>query len=62
VSTTDPQQPPTRQKLVPSTEDTFGNSAPRHAAEDLAQAGIFDDGGVEEFIADFYGMRRSDVA
>jgi hypothetical protein len=29
---------------------------------DLARSGIFDDGEVEQFLADLYAMRRSDVA
>ena len=62
VSPTDPQQPATKQPNVPSIEDIFGDSAPLLAAEDLAHTGIFDDGEVEEFIADLYAMRRSDVA
>lgn len=62
MSTTDPQQPATRRPLVPSVEDIFGDSTPLRNAEDLAQGGIFDDGEVEEFIADLYAMRRSDVA
>lgn len=62
VSTTDPHQPPAKPPLVPSIEDIFGDSAPLRSAEDLAHAGIFDDGEVEEFIADLYAMRRSDVA
>jgi hypothetical protein len=62
VSTTDPQQPATKQSNVPSIKDIFGDSAPLLAAEDLAHTGIFDDGEVEEFIADLYAMRRSDVA
>jgi hypothetical protein len=31
-------------------------------AEDLAHNGIFDEGEVEQFLADLYAMRRSDVA
>ena len=62
VSTTDPQQPATKQPPIPSLEDIFGNSEPLRSAEDLAQDGIFDDGEVDEFIADLYAMRRSDVA
>jgi hypothetical protein len=61
VSTTDPHQPAAK-PLVPSVEDIFGDSAPLQSAEDLAHAGIFDDGEVEDFIADLYAMRRSDVA
>ena len=62
VSTTDPRQPSTTPPSTPSVEEIFGDSAPLHTAEDLAHPGIFDDGEVEEFIADLYTMRRSDVA
>lgn len=62
VSTSDPRPPAAKQPPVPSVEDIFGDSAPLRSAEDLAHAGIFDDGEVEEFIADLYAMRRSDVA
>ncbi|MBW0119443.1 hypothetical protein [Pseudonocardia abyssalis] len=62
VSTTDPHPPAARQPLVPSIEDIVGDSAPLRSADDLAQAGLVDDGGAEEFIADLYAMRRSDVA
>jgi hypothetical protein len=62
VSTTDPRLPAAKRSPIPSLEDIFGDSAPLRSAEDLAQDGIFDDGEVEEFIADLYAMRRSDVA
>ncbi len=62
MSTTDPHPPTAKQPPVPSIEDIFGDSAPLRSADDLAHAGIFDDGEVEEFIADLYAMRRSDVA
>ena len=61
MSTTDPHQPTTKQALVPSVEETFGDSAPLRSAEDLAHPRIFDDGEVEEFIVDLHAMRRSDV-
>lgn len=61
VSTTDSRQLETK-PLVPSVEDIFGDSAPWRSAKDLPHAGIFDDDEVEEFIADLYAMRRSDVA
>lgn len=60
MSTTDSHQPAAK-PLVPSVEDIFGDSAPLRSAQDLAHAGIFD-GEAEEFIADLYAMRRSDVA
>jgi hypothetical protein len=62
MSPTDPHPPAAKQPLVPSVEDIFGDSAPLRSAGDLAHAGILDDGEVEEFIADLYAMRRSDVA
>jgi hypothetical protein len=63
VSTTDPQQPATRRAPpVPSIQDIFGDTPTLQSAEDLARDGIFDDGEVEELIADLYAMRRSDVA
>jgi hypothetical protein len=43
-------------------DDVFGTSEPIRNAEDLARGGIFDDGEVEQFLADLYAMRRSDVA
>jgi hypothetical protein len=62
VSTTDPQQSAIRRPPIPSLEDIFGDSEALRSAEDLTQEGIFADGEVEEFIADLYAMRRSDVA
>lgn len=62
MSTTDPQQPAAKQPPAPSIQDIFGDSPPLQSPEDLARDGIFDDGEVEEFIADLYAMRRSDVA
>jgi hypothetical protein len=43
-------------------DDLFDASEPVREAEDLAQDGVFDDGEVEQFLADLYAMRRSDVA
>ena len=45
----------------PSVDDLFGASEPVHKAEDLARDGVFDEGEVEQFLADLYAMRRSDV-
>lgn len=44
----------------PSIEDVVGDTTTLQSAEDLARDGIFGEG--EEFIADLYAMRRSDVA
>ena len=62
MSTTDPQQPATKQPPIPSVQDIFGDTPPLQSAEDLAMDGIFDDGEVEEFIADLHAMRHADVA
>lgn len=62
MSTTDPRQPAAKRPPTPSIDDIFGDTEPVRSAEDLARDGIFDDGEVEEFIADLYAMRRSDVA
>jgi hypothetical protein len=47
---------------MPTVDELFGDSEPVRSAQDLAREGIFDDGEVEEFLADLYAMRRSDVA
>jgi hypothetical protein len=62
VSTTDRDQPAIKQPPIPSLDDIFGSSEPLRSADDLARDGIFDEGEVDEFIADLYAMRRSDVA
>ena len=51
-----------RQASTLTVDDIFGVSNPVQKAEDLAHSGIFDDGEVEQFLADLYAMRRSDVA
>ena len=51
-----------RQAARPTTDDIFGPSEPIQNAKDLGCDGIFDDGEVEESLADLYAMRRSDVA
>lgn len=47
---------------APSVDELFGDSAPVRSAEDLARDGVFEDGEVEEFLADLYAMRRADLA
>ena len=54
MTTGDPPLPPV------TVEDIFGTGEPVRTAEDLARAGVFGTGEVEEFLADFYAMRRSD--
>ena len=62
MTTNDSQRPNRRQTSMPTVDDIFGASNPMQKAEDLAHNGIFDEGEVEQFLADLYAMRRSDVA
>jgi hypothetical protein len=45
-----------------TVDELFRGSAPVRSAEDLAEAGVFDDGELDEFLADLSATRRSDVA
>ena len=47
---------------MPTVDDLFAASEQVTRAEDLGRSGVFDDDEVEEFLADLYAMRRSDVA
>lgn len=49
-------------RTTPALEELFEGNEPVEKAEDLARAGVFEDGEVEEFLDDLYAMRRSDVA
>ena len=62
MTTNDAPLPNGRQAVTPTADEVFGASEPIQKAEDLARNGIFDDGEVEQFLADLYSMRRSDVA
>jgi hypothetical protein len=62
VSTTEPERPSSARGSTPTVDELFGASEPVGSAQDLARDGVFDDGEVEEFLADLYAMRRSDVA
>ena len=62
MTTNDSQRPNRRQASIPTVDDVFGASEPIQKAEDLARSGIFDDGEVEQFLADLHAMRHSDVA
>lgn len=62
MTTNDSQRPHRQQVSMPTADDVFGASEPVQRAEDLAHGGMFDDGEVEQFLADLYAMRRSDVA
>jgi len=46
----------------PSVEEMFRDTEPVRSAEDLAWEGVFAEGEVEEFLADLYAIRRSDVS
>jgi hypothetical protein len=45
-----------------TADDLFQGSAPVRSGEDLAQDGVFDDGELEEFLADLTAMRHADLA
>ena len=62
MTTGDPQRRPQQRPTSPTVDEIFGASEPVHTGEDLARDGVFDIGEVEEFLADLYAMRRSDVA
>jgi hypothetical protein len=47
---------------VASVDELFEGAAPVRSAEDLAEHGVFDDGELEEFLADLGAMRRADLA
>jgi hypothetical protein len=61
MTTDDSQRPNRRRASMPTVDDLFAASNPIQNAEDLAHKGIFDDREVEQFLADLYAMRRSDV-
>ncbi len=58
----DPERPLPPSGPRPSVDELFGATEPVRSAEDLARDGVFAEGEVEEFLADLYAMRRSDVA
>jgi hypothetical protein len=62
VVTADNAEHSRRRHTTPSIDDLFKGSAPVHSAEDLAEDGVFDDGELDEFLADLSAMRRADVA
>lgn len=45
-----------------SVDELFAGADPVWTTDDLAQEGVFDDGELEEFLADFAAMRRADLA
>ncbi|WP_214401901.1 hypothetical protein [Pseudonocardia lacus] len=62
MSTSDPGRPERPERPGPTADDLFGAGEPIRSADDLARDGVFDDGEVEDFLADLYAMRRSEVA
>lgn len=62
MTTSNPERPTPPHRPRPAVDDLFGASEPVRSAEDLARDEVFEDGEVEEFLADLYAMRRSDVA
>jgi hypothetical protein len=51
---------PVRSKV--SADELFADSAPVSTVDDLAHEGVFDDGELEEFLADLAALRRADLA
>lgn len=51
-----------RGSVRPSIDDLFADVAPVRGAEDLSREGLFEEGEVEEFLADLHATRGSDVA
>ena len=62
MTTSDSSSPAEQQRAASAVDDLFEASEPVRGAEDLAREGVFDDGEIEQFLADLYAMRRSDVA
>lgn len=56
-----PERPHAESGSGTSVDELFAGTQPVHVADDLARDGIFDDGEVEEFLADLYAMRRADL-
>jgi hypothetical protein len=51
-----------RVPLVVSADDVFQGSVTVQRAEDLATDGVFDDGELQDFLADLAAIRRADLA
>lgn len=45
----------------PSVDELFRDAEPVRSAADLAREGVFEEGEMEEFLADLYAMRRADL-
>jgi hypothetical protein len=61
MTTSDSPHPAQPYRAAPTVDDLFDASKPVMRAEDLARNGVFEEGEVEQFLADLYAMRRSDV-
>jgi hypothetical protein len=62
VTASSPEHPIPNSGSQPSVDELFRGAEPVRSADDLARTGVFDDGEVEEFLADLYAMRRADTA
>ena len=62
MTTSDSPRPSQPRPAASTVENLFYGNEPVQKAEDLARDGVFDDGEVEQFLADLYAMRRSDIA
>jgi hypothetical protein len=62
VVTADNAEHSDRRCGVASVDELFRGSVLVRSAEDLAEDGVFDDGELEEFLADLGAMRRADLA
>jgi hypothetical protein len=51
-----------RERSGVSVDELFEGASVLQSAEDLAVDGVFDDGELEEFLADLAAMRRADLA
>ena len=60
--TTHPEPGPAARAGRPSLDALFAGAQPVGSADDLARDGIFDDGEIDDFLADLYAMRRSNLA
>ena len=62
MSTNDSPRPIGPPRAAPTPDELFEASEPIRKAENLARSGIFEDDDVDQFLADLYAVRRSDVA
>lgn len=57
-----PDRPASQGGSRSAVDDLFAAVPPMRAAEDLSREGVFYEGEVDDFLADLYAMRRSDLA